>query len=487
MRRLLSIPNYTKYGMPSALSTTTRVVAIVIELKHMLDARDLKTKLMGIGSQVARRAKEGARKASAGVQEKRAASGETAGQYIVALDIGTEYVKALVGKISDGTDSIEIIGVGRERQRLSDMQAGAIADIPSVVENCDQALSKAEQQAGVSVRSAVIGIAGELVKGTTTRVKVTRKQPAKPLDTAEMEKIIRLVQERAGEKAKQQLAWELGGKEVEIRLVNSALVGIEIDSYPVTNPIGFQGKDIVVQLYTAYAPLIHIGALERTAQELDLDLLAVAAEPFAVARSVIGNASNTAFSAILMDVGGGTTDIAVINDGGVQGTKMFGIGGRAYTRGVERDLGVEYELAEKLKLGLENGTVPAKQSAAVKSALGKTLNVWTSGVELALSEFPALDHLPHRILLCGGGSSLDMLMESLQQTNWYSGLPFTRKPVVQHIRPEQVVGITDKTGHVTDHTFITAMGLLRVGLDTVHYAGASSNSVKEKIDKILQT
>ena len=73
------------------------------------------------------------------------------------------------------------------------------------------------------------------------------------------------------------------------RLVNSALVGIEIDGYKVTNPIGFQGRDVVVQLYTAFAPLVHIGALERTAHELDLDLLAVAAEPFAVARSVIGD------------------------------------------------------------------------------------------------------------------------------------------------------------------------------------------------------
>jgi cell division protein FtsA len=454
----------------------------------MLDADNLKNKLKGFGAVVAARARTGAGKASAAVREKRSA-GPAAGdeQYIVALDIGTEYVKALIGRVNSGADTIDIIGVGRERQRVSDMQAGAIADIPSVVQNCDQALSKAEEQAGVSVRSAIIGIAGELVKGATTTVKISRKQSTKPLDSLEMEKIIRLVQERAETRARQQVALELGGKDVEIRLVNSALVSIEIDGYPVTNPIGFQGKDVVVQLYTAYAPLIHIGALERTAQELDLDLLAVAAEPFAVSRSVIGNTTNSAFSAVLMDVGGGTTDIAVINEGGVQGTKMFGIGGRAYTRGIERDLGVAYELAEKLKLGLSQQAVPAKQAAAVRKSLEKTLDVWTSGVELALSEFPALDHLPHRILLCGGGSSLDMLMDTLQQSSWYTGLPFTRKPIVQHIRPGQVVGIKDTTGQVNDHTFITAMGLLRVGLDTLHYAGAPGGSLKDKFDRILQT
>lgn len=408
-------------------------------------------------------------------------------QYLVALDIGTEYVKALVGKIIPSDNSVEIVGVGRAHQSLSDMQAGAISDIASVVDNCDRALNVAEKQAGVSVRSAIIGIAGELVKGTTTTVRVTRKNSVKPLDIDEMEKIIKLVQERAEAKARQALALELGGKEVEVRLVNSALVSIDIDGYPVTNPIGFQGKDVIVQLYTAFAPMIHIGALERTAQELDLDLLAVAAEPFAVARSVIGDKPNDSLSAILMDVGGGTTDIAVINDGGVQGTKMFGIGGRAYTRSIERQLSVEFDQAEKLKLGLTSGTLPSQKEAVVRSALTKTLDVWISGVELALDEFKMLDHLPNRLYLCGGGSSLDMLMAKLQESNWYKNLPFTRRPVVHHIHPDQVVGIVDKTGNVKDHTFITAMGLLRVGLDTLQFGGNDSGgSIREKIDRMLQ-
>ena len=429
----------------------------------------------------AQRAKQGASKASSTVKAK---AGKQDDQYLVALDIGTEFVKALIGKVNKETSSVEIIGVGRAHQSLTDMQAGAIADIAGVVENCDQALNQAEEQAGISVRTCIIGIAGELVKGTTTTVRVARKQSDKPLDIAEMEKIINLVQNRAQTKAKQQLAWELGGKEVEVRLVNSALVSIEIDGYPVTNPIGFQGKDVVVQLYTAFAPMIHIGALEKTASELDLDLLAVAAEPFAVARAVIGNNPNQTLSAILMDVGGGTTDIAVINEGGVQGTKMFGIGGRAYTKGIERDLSVSFEQAEELKVGLSNNKAPVAKRPAIEKALGKTADVWIGGIELALSEFTKLDHLPHRMFLCGGGSSLDLLMDRLQDSDWYKSLPFTRKPSVHHIRPEQVTGIKDLTGDVNDHTFITAMGLLRVGMDTMQFADGGA-SIRDKIDKML--
>jgi cell division protein FtsA len=126
-------------------------------------------------------------------------------QYLVGLDIGTEFVKALVGKVVG--DKIEIIGAGRAHQSLSDMQTGAISDIAAVVRNCDKALNEAEQQAGISVRPAVIGIAGELVKGTTTTVKCRRRDPDKELDLAEIERIIGLVQKRAEEKAKQQLVW----------------------------------------------------------------------------------------------------------------------------------------------------------------------------------------------------------------------------------------------------------------------------------------
>ena len=128
-------------------------------------------KLKTVSSSVAGKARESASKATESVRSK-AGKGD---QYLVALDIGTEFVKALIGKISDDGNTVEIIGVGRAHQALTDMQAGAISDIAGVVENCDKALNEAEMQANVSVRTAIIGIAGELVKGTTTTIRVARK------------------------------------------------------------------------------------------------------------------------------------------------------------------------------------------------------------------------------------------------------------------------------------------------------------------------
>lgn len=403
--------------------------------------------------------------------------------YIVGLDIGTEFVKALIARLNG--DKLEIIGVGRAHQDLSDMYSGAVADISGVVRNCEEALSEAEDQAGLQAKKVVIGIAGELVKGVTNTIRYRRPQPDRPLDTAEMEFIIEKVQERAQTKAQKQIAVETGNADVEIKLVNSALVSIHIDGYKVSNPIGFQGHDVAVQIYTAFAPMVHIGALERVAEELSLELLAVAAEPFAVSRSVLGTDASSNFTAILVDVGGGTTDIAVVNDGGVEGTKMFGIGGRSFTRTIASELDLSFADAEKLKLNIDNEKIKPTVARDVNAAIDKTLEVWTAGVELALSEFDSADHLPNRILLCGGGASLDKLVAALQQPEWRRDLPFTKNPSVHHIHPSEVVGITDTTGDINDHTFITAMGLLRVGYDTI--IGSSNNdTIKQKLDRILR-
>lgn len=403
--------------------------------------------------------------------------------YVVALDIGTEFVKALIAKLHD--DDLEIVGVGRARQDVSDMHSGAIADIAGVVRNCEEALSEAEDQAGLQAKRAVIGIAGELVKGVTNTIRYRRPQPDRPLDVTEMEFIIEKVQERAQGKAQRQIALETGNEEVEVKLVNSALVSIHIDGYKVSNPIGFQGRDVAVQIYTAFAPMVHIGALERVADELALELVAVAAEPFAVSRSLLGTDASTNFTAILADVGGGTTDIAVVNDGGVEGTKMFGIGGRSFTRTIASEMDLTYTDAEKLKVNIDSDKIKPSVLNEANKAIDKTLEVWLAGVELALSEFDSVDHLPNRILLCGGGASLSKLVESLSEGDWYKNLPFTKRPTVQHISPEEVVGIHDTTGAANDHTFITAMGLLRVGYDTI-IGSTNEDTVKEKLNRILR-
>ncbi len=408
---------------------------------------------------------------------------------ILGLDIGTEFVKAVLARPTKKGD-LEILGVGKAKQSEGSMFSGAVADIPAVVATCEKALNEVETEAGERANLAVVGIAGELIKGNTTTVHYTRKSPNKPLSENEMNEIIKKVQQKSGEVARKTVALETGNENVEVRLINSAIVSLSIDGYKISNPVGFKGSDVVIQFYTAFAPMIHVAAIEKVCAELNLDLLTVAVEPFAVCRACLGDDLDSNFSGIVMDIGGGTTDIAVIDDGGVEGTKMFSIGGRSFTHQVAEALGVDFETAENYKLDFDSGKLDDRIKAKVETALSHNLSVWLTGIEVALEEFENVGSLPRNILLCGGGASLSLIQETLAISDWYKNLPFSRRPVIHLIDVAELPNLkTDRLSAGSlgdlDHSFATALGLLRVGVDTL--AGApEENKLRAKISKLLR-
>ena len=402
--------------------------------------------------------------------------------YLLALDIGTEYVKALIAKKGK---TVEIVGVGKAKEASSNMYSGAIADIAGVAKTCEEALAKAEEMAGVTANEVVVGIAGELVKGNTATIKFRRANPTKPISENEMRLIIDKVHQKAGEKARKDIALETNNPDVDVRLINSALVSLHIDGYKVSNPIGFKGKDLAVQIYTAFAPLVHISAIEKVCDELQLELVAVAVEPFAVCRACLGDTAESDFSGIVMDLGGGTTDIAVVEDGGVEGTKMFSIGGRSFTHQIAEQLGLEFADAEKIKLLEDDPKMEPVLKKKVDDAIARNLTVWITGVQLAIEEFDHLETLPGQVLLCGGGAGLSQIPEALATGDWYKGLPFARRPLIHIIDPEDIPGIKNATGKQLDHTLITAMGLLRVGIDTL-VGTTAAGGIKAKLAKLLR-
>lgn len=403
---------------------------------------------------------------------------------ILGLDIGTEFVKAVLAR-KNKKGELEILGIGKSRQQEGNMHAGAVADIPAVVAVCEEALAEVEDQAGEKADLTVVGIAGELIKGSTTTVNYSRKNPNKPITDDEMNEIIKKVQQKSGEFAKKTVALETGNDNVEVRLINSAIVSLAIDGYKISNPIGFKGSDMIIQFYTAFAPLIHVAAIEKVCAELNLDLLTVAVEPFAVCRACMGDDLESNFSGIVMDIGGGTTDIAVVEDGGVEGTKMFSIGGRSFTHQIAESLGVDFETAENYKLNYDTGELDDRIKSKVETALSRNLSVWLTGVEVALEEFENMNSLPRQVLLCGGGASLSLLQETLAISDWYKDLPFSRRPVIHLIDINDLPDLSIDKDSELDHSFATALGLLRVGVDTLTGA-PEENKLRAKISKLLQ-
>ncbi len=373
-----------------------------------------------------------------------------------ALDVGTEFAKALVFEIDDeGHGTVR--GVGRKRQGLAHMQSGTVTDIAAVVDNCAVALQEAEEMAGFRPSQCVIGIAGELVKGFTTTHSQERKRADTPITDAELQRLIDGVQREALREAERAITWETGLPQVDVRLVHAAVTAAAIDGYPVTNPVGFQGRHVRISIFNAFAPLVHLGALQSVASQLDLELLEVVAEPYAVAR-VLGTDQVQQAGALFIDVGGGTTDVALVRSGGIEGTRMFALGGRAFTKSIADRLDLPFPRAEALKVDYARG-LELDRRGEMGSIIAEDVAVWAAGVELVLEELAGGDLLPGRIYMCGGGSRLAEIPAALRAERFWKRLPFSRPPEVVIMAPEQVETIRDTTKLLIDQQDVTPLGL----------------------------
>src|SRR5579884_2594686 len=400
-------------------------------------------------------------------------------QLFTALDIGTAYAKAIIIEVQD--DVGVVLGVGRHQQSYSHMSDGIVTDIPGVIANCNEALIRAEQAAGgVVAPSTVIGIAGELVKGSSITVSRTRSKPTNPITPEELESMIANAQAKLLKSAKERIAQETGYPNIEVRLTNAAVINVRIDGQQVTNPIGFRGRHFDLTLFSAFAPLTQLGALETVAQGLDLKLVSIVAEPYALARCLSTNA-NAHSGAIFIDIGGGTTDIALVRQGGIEETRMFAQGGRSFTRRIATSKGISVRDAERLKLSYSDGKIKESDREEIQAILAPECQTWMDTVELLIEELAKGDLLPPAIYVVGGGAALPDIIRKLEAFPWLDRLPFARQPIVRTVQPEMVGSIIDHDGVLKDAQDITPMALAYQAIEL-----QNENTVLERaLDRVI--
>jgi cell division protein FtsA len=386
-----------------------------------------------------------------------ASGGDDQQQLFTALDIGTAFAKAIIVEIRD--DQATVLGVGRHQQSYSHMSDGIVTDISGVIANCNEALIAAEKSAGgIVAPSAIIGIAGELVKGSSITINKQRKEPTKPVTPEELESLITGAQQKLLKSARDRIASETGYPNIEVRLTNAAVISVRIDGQTVANPIGFFGRHFTLTLFSAFAPLMQLGALETVAQGLDLTLVSIVAEPYALARCLSTNAGSDS-GAIFIDIGGGTTDIALVRQGGIEETRMFALGGRTFTRRLSTNKGVSVKEAEKLKLAYSSGNLKNSDRDEIQRILAPECQTWMDSIELLIEELAKGELLPPAIYIVGGGSALPDLRQRLEAFPWTEKLPFAHQPIVRTVEPDMVTSIADPKELLKNAQDITPMAL----------------------------
>lgn len=409
------------------------------------------------------------------------------GDYVLILDIGTEFVKSLVLKIDKLTNEGKVTGVGYERQAPGNMMAGAVANISGVIEICEKAIHKAKLSAGklsFPVSQVILGIAGEFVRGAVTTSIYERENPKARIDISEFKNIIQKIQWRALQNIREEVAEEMDISEIEVKLINAAIVDVKIDGYKVTNPLNFQGKQLSLSIFNAYAPLVHLSALQGIAKDLGLEILFIAAEPYAIARAIRKD-SETDLDAIFIDIGGGTTDIAVVRRGGIDGIKSLALGGKAFTKRLAQVFDLGLREAEEIKLKYSAGDLSAIVKKKIDSFFNQDIKIWSDGVELALREFSRANYLPSQILLCGGACLLPGLKKVLESPAWYKRF-FNQPPKVDFIKTTDILGIRDEVGELGGSRDITPLSLAGLALDLVKEEDHLVKSILRRTIKLIQ-
>ena len=419
--------------------------------------------------------------------------GKSKKDYLLALDIGTEFVKALIFKVDTSLFKDEeekkglVVGVGRQRQLPNQMQAGAVADIDGVALTCQRAIEQAGQMARLKPTKAVLGVAGEFIKGLTTNFAYQRSRPEEEIDLAELKNIIQKIQWKAFDQLRSQLALETGQPEIEIRLVNALVNELHIDGYQVTNPLGFQGKEIFLSIFNVYAPLVQLRALESIAAKLNLELLSIVAEPYALTKS---SSFEPKVGGIFIDVGGGTTDIALVRQGRVEGIKSLALAGQAFTKRLSQMLGLGSAEAEAIKIKHAQRQLSHNVQRKIREILEGDIKIWSKGVELILEEFNQAEFFPPLILLCGGGSLLpgikNILSRESIQGEWLDKFPFSQKPKIRFIHSGQITNMVDQTGLLEGPESITPLALANLTLEIATSGEKTLPSILRRIVRMMR-
>lgn len=382
---------------------------------------------------------------------------------LIALDIGTEFVKTVVFNLTG--DKVNVLSYKKVRQQPDAMKGAMIINLRNVVENCNLALKDALAEIPESSpKHMVLGIAGELVQGITIAANMKRENPDLPITKVEIDEVIDKVKEKAFQNALDDVAEKTGMDPNQLEEIDTVINDTYIDGFRVGDPIGFKGTEIKFKIFTTFAPSIHASSLRSLADQLGFEIINIVAEPYAIARSIYG-AKDDSFSSIIVDIGGGTTDVAIVQRGGVVGTEMFSFGGRVFTRRLEHSLNLDYNNAEKMKLRYSKKELDETNLKKVRELIAMDSSVWIDGFELALSEFEDVNVYPAEILLCGGGSLLGEIKEEIISHPWLKVLPFNRFPRISYLQPGKLDSINDQTGEPRDPADIAPFALARYTLD----------------------
>ena len=384
---------------------------------------------------------------------------------IVALDIGTEVLKSILFNVD--TLGVEVSKVSRIEQQQHAMRSGIITNLDTVLENCRLSISSLTEKLAATEypKNVVMGIAGEYIQGVSIVVNYQREENHdNEVTIKEQEKIISQIEKKIEINGKEDLSQRIGLTNEDIEILHITKTGLEIGGMPVDSLIGYKGRDVKLNYYASFAPRTYVEALRKVASDLGMNVIGIVSQPFSVARAYAGSSSRE-FSALFVDIGGGTTDIAIVERGNIAETKMFAFGGRTFTKEISKILDLDYRIAEQRKIKYSKKELNKELSRDIQKIVYPVARLWMKTLKSALSYCDDITTFPNQIYLCGGGALLPEIKEVMLEFPWKKFLPFSVVPKIDFFTPEKLDNIRDNSGELRNVFDITPASLTKFVYD----------------------
>ena len=382
-------------------------------------------------------------------------------QLAVGLDIGTTKIVAMLGTKNE-YGKLEIVGVGKSKSQ--GVHRGVVNNITQTIQSIQAAAQEAEAISGKKITSVVVGIAGQHIRSLHHSDYITRTNADEVIDEADIERlknqVFKLVM--------------LPGEEIIHVLPQEYKVDGQAE---IKEPIGMYGGRLEANFHVVVGQVSSIRNIARCVKSAGLDFGGITLEPLASADAVLSQEEKEAGVA-LIDIGGGTTDLAIFKDGIIRHTAVIPFGGNVITEDIKEGCSIIEKQAELLKIKFGSAwpgenkdneivSIPGLRGRDPKEITLKNLSKIiharvTEIIEQVYAEIKNYGHEEQKkkliagIVLTGGGSQLKhikQLVEYITGMDTRIGYP-----------NEHLAGDTDKA--TARPLFATAGGLVMNAVET---------------------
>lgn len=398
--------------------------------------------------------------------------------FAVGLDIGTTKIVAMIGRKNE-FGKLEILGIGKS-QSLG-VHRGVVNNITQTIQSIQQAVQDAELDSGVKIAEVTVGIAGQHIRSLHHSDYITRANSEAVIDEHDLELLENQVHKLV----------MLPGEEIIHVLPQDYKVDGQAE---VKEPIGMYGGRLEANFHVVVGQVASIRNIGRCVKSAGIDLDGITLEPLASANAVLSQEEKEAGVA-LIDIGGGTTDLAIFKDGIIRHTAVIPFGGNVITEDIKEGCSIIEKQAELLKIKFGSAwpgenkeneivSIPGLRGRDPKEITLKNLSkiIHARVVEIIEQVYVEIKNYGHEerkkkliagIVLTGGGSQLKhlkQLVEYITGMDTRIGYP-----------NEHLAGESDS--EITSPLYATAVGLVMDGVRRAERRGWPAGQIIPEIQE----